>query len=88
MWEKAENDLLDKGVESETFNWPDRSRTWFFWVGGTLDPETGKCVWTNEQLNTPITKLQEYIEKAQEGTFVPDRENDELTEALGNLERG
>ena len=31
-------------------------------------------------------KLQEYIAAAQQGTFVPDRENDELTEALGNPE--
>ena len=31
-------------------------------------------------------KLQEYIAAAQEGTFVPDRENDELTQALGNPE--
>ena len=51
-----------------------------------MDPVTRKCIWTNEQLNTPIEKLQEYIEKSQQGTFVPDRENDELTEALGNPE--
>ena len=51
-----------------------------------MDPVTGKCIWTNEQLNTPIEKLQEYIEKAQQGTFVLDRENDELTEALRNPE--
>ena len=51
-----------------------------------MDPVTEKCVWTNEQMNTPIEKLQEYIEKAQQGTFIPDRENDELTEALGNPE--
>ena len=86
LWDKAENDLIDKGIEPETRRWPDRCRTWFFGVGGKLDPVTGKCVWTNEQLNTPIEKLQEYIEKAQQGTFVPDRENDELTEALGNPE--
>ena len=27
-WSKAENDLLDKGIEPETMNWPDRCRTW------------------------------------------------------------
>ena len=86
LWEKAENDLLDKGVVPETLNWPDRSRTWFFGVGGSLDPETGKCVWTNEQLRIPVTRLQEYIPAAQEGMFVLDRENDELTKALGNPE--
>ena len=57
LWDKAENDLLAKGVEPETLNWPERSRTWFFGVGGTLDPETGKCVWTDEKLEIPIKKL-------------------------------
>ena len=50
LWAKAENDLLDKGVEPETLNWTDCCRTWFFGVGGTLDLVTGKCVWTREQL--------------------------------------
>jgi len=86
LWDKAEKDLIAKGVEPETLHWPDRSRTWFFGVGGTLDPETGKCRWTDEQLAIPITKLQKYIAAAQEGTFIPDREKDELTEALGNAE--
>ena len=31
-------------------------------------------------------KLQKAIKEVQEGTFVPDRENDELTRALGNPE--
>ena len=86
LWAKAENDLVDKGVEPETLNWQDRCRTWFFGVGGTLGPVSGKCVWTDEQLRIPVTRLQEYIDAAQQGTFVPDRENDELTMALGNPE--
>ena len=51
-----------------------------------MDPVTGKCVWTREQLRIPLTKLQHYINAAQKGTFVPDREKDELTMALGNPE--
>ena len=85
-WDKAEQDLLAKGVQPATLHWPDRSRTWFFGVGGTLDPDTGKPVWTKEQLATPIKRLQEVIEAAQEGRFHPDKEKDELTEALGNAE--
>ena len=85
-WDKAEQDLLAKGVQPITLHWPDRARTWFFGVGGTLDPESGKCVWMNDQLAIPIMKLEEVIKAAQEGTFIPDREKDELTEALGNLE--
>src|SRR3990170_3192474 len=86
LWDKAEKDLLAKGVQPATLNWPDRSRTWFFGVGGTLDPETGECRWTDEQLAIPMKKLQDYITAAQEGTFILDREKDELTEALGNPE--
>ena len=50
-----------------------------------MDPVSGKCRWTDEQLEIPVKKLKYYIDAAQEGTFVPDRENDELTMALGNL---
>ena len=55
-------------------------------VGGTLDPETGECHWTDEQLAIPIKKLQKYISAAQKGMFIPDREKDELTVVLGNPE--
>ena len=57
LWDKAEQDLLAKGVQLATLNWPDRSRTWFFGVGGTLDPETGEWHWTDEQLAIPVKKL-------------------------------
>ena len=85
-WDKAEQDLLAKGVQPATLHWPDRSRTWFFRVGGTLDPNIGKCVWTKAQLAIPVNKLEEAIQAVQEGRFHPDREKDELTEALGNPE--
>ena len=85
-WSKAEHDLLGKGIEPETMRWPDRCRTWFFGAGGTLDPVTGKCQWTDEQLQIPVKNLRHYIDAAQQGTFVPDREKDELTMALGNPE--
>ena len=67
-------------------NWPDRCRTWFFGAGGTLDHVSGKCRWTDEQLKIPVNRLQHYIDAAQQGTFVLDREKDELTMALGNPE--
>ena len=44
------------------------------------------CVWTDEQLAIPIKKLQEAIKPVQEGMFIPDREKDEMTEALENPE--
>ena len=40
----------------------------------------------DEQRATPVTKLQKAINEVRKGKFVPDRENDELTRALGNPE--
>ena len=51
-----------------------------------MDPVSGRCHWTDEQLAIPVKKIQHYIDAAQQGTFVPERENDELTMALGNPE--
>ena len=51
-----------------------------------MDPVTGKCIWTNNQMDIPVRKLQHYTEAAQQGTFFPDTKNDELTMALGNPE--
>jgi hypothetical protein len=36
------------------------------------------------QIAEPLGELVKTIAKVQEGTFKPDRENDELTKALGN----
>ena len=49
-----------------------------------MDPESGKCVFMKAQVKTPVTKLQEAINEAQEGRFHPDREKDELSKALKN----
>ena len=51
-----------------------------------MHQETGECRWTDEQLAIPVKKLQEYIIAAQKGTFIPDSEKDELTEALRDPE--
>ena len=51
-----------------------------------MDPETGKCVYTKEQLETPVIKIQEAIKDVQEGRFHPDREKDVLPRALRNPE--
>ena len=51
-----------------------------------MDPVSGRCRWTDEQLAIPVKKLKHYMDAARQGMFVPDRENDELTMALGNPE--
>ena len=69
LCDKAENDLIAKGVKPETLNWLDRCRTWFFGVGGTLDPVTGKCQWTDEQLQIPVRKLRQGEGRAHNGPW-------------------
>ena len=50
-----------------------------------MDPVTRKCIWTDEQLQIPVKNLRHYIDAAQRGTFLPNREKDELTMAPGIL---
>ena len=88
-WEKTENDLIDKGINPEPVveNWAERAKSWFYGHGGKLDPATGKCIYTSKHLATPLEGLRTAIKEVQEGKFHPDRENDELTRALGNKEK-
>ena len=52
---------------------------------GALDPKTG-LVSKKASLNGVEFKLLDTIEDARKGVFTPNRENDELTRALGNPE--
>jgi hypothetical protein len=45
-WEKAEAELINKGISIGTEGWAERAKEWFYGVGGKLDPETGKCIYT------------------------------------------
>jgi hypothetical protein len=55
---------------------------------GTLDAE-GNCIYNirHEENPLPIQALRDAIRDAREGRFIPDRENDELTCALGNADQ-
>lgn len=85
-WEKAEHDLIEREITPETLFWSQHGKTCFFGAGGSLDPETGKCACKNKKLDAKVEKLRENFAKSAKGTFVPDRENNELTDALGNPE--
>ena len=80
-----EQDLLDRGIQPATINWPERSGTWFYGHGGILDQLTGACIY-GPKIQLAAQRLQEAIQAVAEGTFQLDRERDELTYALGNPE--
>ena len=56
--EKEENDLLDKDAPPETKDWSRRAKLWFYGMGGSLDPVTGKCIFSREQLQHPLKPLK------------------------------
>jgi hypothetical protein len=85
--EKEENDLVDKDVEPETKDWARKAKLWFYGMGGRLDPVTGKCIFTEEQLAAPLAALKTAMNDVKDGKFRPDREKDELSRALGNKEK-
>src|SRR3954465_6021376 len=80
---------MDAGITPQTWDWPDRSKLWLFAHGAGLDPMTGKIVaqgkW-KDKIEAVTKKLIDAIEKVRKGENIPDRENDELTLALGNPE--
>jgi hypothetical protein len=82
-WEKVKAALIEKGITLAVADWPIRSKQWFYAHGGKLHPETGQIMGPNDEACTNlITKLS----KARDGTFNPNRENGELTSALGHPE--
>ena len=83
---KMEEEFLAKGIQIETFDWPDRLKAWFYGHGGKLDPETGDCLFTKEHGPDPIEALREVWKEVTEGRFHPNREKDELSRALKNPE--
>ena len=82
-WERMELELLKRGIRPATFGWSDRSKQWFYAHGGALDPLTGDLIY-NQRIRDVAERLVKAIEDATSGSFVPNRENDELTRALQN----
>nr|ABA96332.1 transposon protein, putative, CACTA, En/Spm sub-class [Oryza sativa Japonica Group] len=84
-WDKLEAELIARGIEPTTANWPERSRNWFYAHGGSLNPGDGSLIFGDE-IRDAARRLADAIEASTQGTFQPDREKDELTLALQNPE--
>src|SRR6185369_9999751 len=65
--------------------WTEHSKNWYYAHGGTLDPETGECIF-GQKIQQVARRLQEAIQAVSQWTFQPDTEKDELAYALQNLE--
>jgi hypothetical protein len=93
QWDALEEKFRAAGITPEPANWNVRARNWFYGHGGTLDAQ-GKALYNQRHRDNPqgfaamlpIEKIRTSHKDVEEGRFVPDRENDELTRALGNDE--
>ena len=74
---------MDRGIRPATWEWLDRSKWWLFANGVTLNPLDGTLV-VPEQMQEVSRDLVTVIDEAKQGTFQPQKENDELTRALKN----
>ena len=67
-WQKMEQDLMDRGIRSTTWDWPDRSKWWLFANGVTLNQLDGTLV-VPEHMQEVSCDLVTTIDEAQQGTF-------------------
>ena len=80
-WQRMEEDLLAKGIQTFSIDWPKRFKNWFFTHDGSLDPETGESV-DGGTIKEAARRLFYIVDASASGAFVPNREKDELTYAL------
>ena len=74
---------MDKGIQQATWDWSERSKWWLFANGVTLNQTDGSLIVRGE-MQEVARDLVTAIDEAKQGTFQPQRENDELTRALKN----
>lgn len=84
-WQKMEDALARRGIVPATVDWPERSKHWYYTHGGTLNPSDGSLIF-GDDICQAAHCLVDALEASSEGRFHPDREKDELTLALENLE--
>jgi hypothetical protein len=84
-WDKKDATLIAQGVIPATQQLPPRVRNWFLGHGGYVDEQTGELI-AHPAIVTPKNELVKAFQEVEEGKFIPDRERDVLTKALGNAE--
>jgi hypothetical protein len=80
---KMEEDLLTQGIIPLVYEWPERVKN--FYHGGKINSEDGTLE-LPPSLRAVTLKILKIIEDVKVGRLKVDREMDELTMALGNLE--
>jgi hypothetical protein len=82
-WDKKDADLIARRIIPATQQLPGRARNWFYGHGGYIDEQTGELI-APPAIVKPKDELVKALQEVQEFMFIPDRERDVLTKALGN----
>ncbi|KAG2577077.1 hypothetical protein PVAP13_6NG080030 [Panicum virgatum] len=84
-WEEQAERLVHSGVTLQTDGWDPRAVRYLLARGAYYNPD-GSLGFRDRDAEDLGRKIHEAHEAASTGAFVPDRENDELTRALGSKE--
>src|SRR6266511_1483432 len=84
-WEKELEDTIIAGKQIPYVNLDDRSKNWMLGRRSTSS-SCAELSFNKPETVEVVNKLAEIQAQATQGSFVPDRENDVLTKALGTKE--
>src|SRR6266540_7308901 len=85
IWQREIEDAINAGKEIPFANLDERSKNWMLGRRST----TSSCAelsFNKPETEAVVQKIAQIEAQVSEGSFMPDREHDILTKALGNLE--
>src|SRR5438045_2433353 len=85
VWQQEIEDAVNAGKEVPYANLDERSKNWTL-ARRTTSSSGGEISFNKPETQQVVQKITEIQVQVTQGSFVPDRENDILTQALGNKE--
>src|SRR6266542_5273469 len=85
IWQKEIEDDINAGKEIPFANLDERSKNWMLGRRSTSS-SCGELSFNKLETQEVVQKIAQIQAQVSEGSFVPDREHDILTKALGNSE--
>src|SRR5207253_3880026 len=85
QWQKEIEDAINTGKEVPYANLDERSKNWIL-ARRSTSSSGGEISFTKPETQKVVQKITKIQTQVTQRSFVPDRENDILTQALGNKE--
>src|SRR6266498_3362863 len=85
IWHKEIEDAINAGKEISYANLDERSKNWML-ARRSTSSSCAELSFNKPETQEVVKKIAEIQAQVTEGSFMPDRENEILTKALGNPE--